>query len=167
MSVKKSYNFFLLNPYDNNFYFITDNYIVYEIEFKPSNYLFESIEPIATETFELSISIYSKPPFQKSEFDPITGQTIFLIFEDFYNRNHLTVTVHICDTSDGREFARMRKFNYWFEQFNTEIYFKSDIILFSKDGESAPTSIILRRDNPYRHQIIEAFEKLTDGYNQK
>ncbi|MEP7323917.1 MAG: hypothetical protein ABI761_18460 [Saprospiraceae bacterium] len=47
------------------------------------------------------------------------------------------------------------------------MYFKAEAFLLDKDDEEAPVSIIIRRDNPYKYQILEAFEKLTDGYNQK
>ena len=95
------------------------------------------------------------------------GITIAKIFDDFYQRNSHTITVYICDTSDTKQFARERKFSRWFLAFQNESYFKTDAILLTSGEEIVPVSIIFRRDNPYKYQIMEAFEKLTDGFTQK
>lgn len=55
----------------------------------------------------------------------------------------------------------------WFLAFKNENYLKTDAILLTSGEEILPVSIIFRRDNPYKYQIMEAFEKLTDGFTHK
>ena len=167
MSTLKAYNFYYFFGKEHIYYFLTSIDVVYQIEFKSFPYLFDKSEPFSSDTFELIISIYFNPSPILPGLDPNIGPTLAEIFDDFYFRSSHSITIYICDTSDGREFARMRIFNYWFYRFHKNIYFKAEAFLLDKDGEEAPVSIIIRRDNPYKYQILEAFEKLTDGYNQK
>ena len=164
----------VVEPYDfefseleNRYLFITKVNIAYVIRFKKFPYLFDSREPFSSDTYELIISIGYLPSTQELTLDPAIGPTLATIFDDFYKRNNLIVTIYICDSSDNRQIARQRKFSYWFDRFNTESYFKSDAVIKTHSGEIVPASIIFRRDNPYKYQILESFEKLTDGFNQK
>lgn len=167
MSEVKSYEFYFSGTEDNRYFFVTKNDIAYEIKFKPFPYLFDSNEPFAQNTFEFVIAVFSNPNQQNLRFDSNMGITIAKIFDDFYERNNQTITIYICDTSDEKQFARERKFSRWFLAFQNENYLKTDAILLTSGEEIVPVSIIFRRDNPYKYQIMEAFEKLTDGFTHK
>jgi Family of unknown function (DUF6169) len=167
MKSGKPYDFYFLGENDNSYFFVTKSEIAYEIKFKPFPYLFDQKYEFAKNSFEFVIAIYSNETSQNPVFDINMGITIATIFDDFYQRNNSTITIYICDSSDSKQLARARKFSNWFLTFQNEAYFKTDALLFKENEELIPVSIIFRRDNPYKYQIMEAFEKLTDGYGQK
>ncbi len=166
MNKVKAYEFYFSATKDNSYFFVTKDDIAYEIKFKPFPYLFNPKEPFASNTFEFVIAIFSNPTQKTPRLDSNMGITIAHIFDDFYQRNNKTITVYICDTSDEKQLARERKFSRWFLAFQNEAYLKTDAILLSPDDKVVPVSIIFRRDNPYKYQIMEAFEKLTDGFQK-
>ena len=162
-----AYDFYFLGEVNNRYFFVTKNDVAYEIKFKPFPYLFDGEQQFSTNTFEFVIAIFSNPTLQNPTLDINIGITIAAIFDDFYQRNSNTIAVYICDSSDSKQLARNRKFSQWFLAFQNEAYLKTDAILISADGVIVPVSIIFRRDNPYKYQIMEAFEKLTDGFSRK
>jgi hypothetical protein len=167
MKTEIAYDFYFLGETNNRYFFVTKNDIAYEIKFKPFLYLFDDEHPFAKNTFEFVIAVFSNPTSQNPVLDKNIGITIAAIFDDFYKRNSNTLAVYICDSSDSKQLVRNRKFSHWFLAFQNENYLKTDAILISADGVAVPVSIIFRRDNPYKYQIMEAFEKLTDGLTQK
>jgi Family of unknown function (DUF6169) len=166
MKIEDAYDFYFLSDSDNRYFFENKNEIGYEIKFKPFPYLFTN-ELFSTDTYEFIISVFSNPTRKTPQFDKNLGITISKIFDDFYQRNHKSITIYICDTSDSMQLARARKFSSWFLAFQNEMYLKNDAILLTKNNEKVPVSIILRRDNPFKYMIMEAFEMLTDGSTLK
>ncbi|MFN8358208.1 MAG: DUF6169 family protein [Spirosomataceae bacterium] len=161
-----SYEFYFLGGENNIYFFVTQHDIAYEVKLKPFPYLFDSEEIYASYIYEFIIAVYSNPTNHTPPLDKGIAFTIATIFDDFYQRFDKTITVYICDSSDSKQLARQRKFSSWFLSFRNEAYFKSDAVLISEDGEIVPVSIIFRRDNPYKYQIIQAFERITDGYER-
>lgn len=159
----KRYDYEFAGGLFNSYFFVTDNNAAYEIKFKTSSYLFPDEPLFRQNTYEfvidrLEIANGKVPP------DDRIGFTIAAIFDDFYERQKESITIYICDTSDSKHWARQRKFSAWFLLFKNDAYFKSEAVLVSEDGEIVPISIVLRRDNPHRDQILKAFLRVADGY---
>ena len=77
------------------------------------------------------------------------------------------IIIYICDSSDGRQLIRQRKFNYWFYFFVQEDFVKYDDTIHNIGGESYPVTIILKEQNPYKIQIISDFITAISGYNSE
>lgn len=162
--MNKPYDFSFMGGAFNSYFFLTDNKAAYEIKFCESFYLFPNEPLFSHQTYEFIIELLESPANDKTPPDNRIGLTICLIFDDFYARQTESITIYICDTSDSKHWARQRKFSAWFLSFKNEAYFKSDAVLESEDGEIVPVSIVFRRDNPHKYQILQAFERITDGY---
>jgi Family of unknown function (DUF6169) len=77
------------------------------------------------------------------------------------------VVTYICDTADGKEVARFRKFNIWFNRFNTDFFIKVDRSFYDpKLDTTYYNSLIIRQDNPYKDEVIEAFEDLISSFEE-
>ena len=93
--------------------------------------------------------------------------TIARIFEDFLQEKE-KIAVYTCETADGRHLARMRKFDAWFKDFNPDFFLKIDRFLKDdKDDVIYFNSLILRQDNPFKNEILEAFESLIGGFEDE
>ena len=120
----------LLHPYDflkrgdSTYYFETDNglkYKAYFIEFSSAFYKLYSFS-------------FDKEEGGFGAFDPRVKDTIISVLEDFFDvDNH--ILGYTCDVTDGREMARKRLFDRWFEQENDgslrKIDFQTDNIFVS------------------------------------
>lgn len=151
---------------DPNIYlFETSHQIGYAIKFKPTGYIFE--EYIwAYYCFEYIIEIRYNLTNTTPPLDHSLSLTIASIFNDFFRDKEKVVT-YICDTADGKELARFRKFNIWFNKFNTDFFLKVDKSFYdSKQHITYYNSLIIRQDNPYKEEIIEAFEDLIGGFEE-
>ncbi|TAE21651.1 MAG: hypothetical protein EAZ91_24970 [Cytophagales bacterium] len=63
--------------------------------------------------------------------------------------------LYICDSSDGKQAARKRKFDDWFGYFNQVEFTKHDFpITDIKDGITYYNSVILKNSNPYLEEIL-------------
>ncbi len=156
------YNFVFIANVSNSYLFETDYNVAYEIKFKPFDYLFLDKE-FGKYAYEFVIEVFSKPKGIGVPKDAKIAITIAAIFDDFFERQTETVAIYICDSSDGKQMARHRKFSTWFASFGNEKYLKVDFLL---DEETVPVSLVLQHINPYKDQIIREFEIITGGYGQ-
>jgi Family of unknown function (DUF6169) len=156
------YDFIFAGGAANSYLFETDYSVAYEIKFKPFEYLFEN-EGFKHTTFEFVIEQFSKSKEVEAPLDERISKTIATIFYDFLDNQTEKVAIYVCDSSDGRQMARHRKFSGWFSYFDRGNYIKVDFIL-QEINERVPVSLILHRKNPYKGAIIEEFERITDGY---
>jgi hypothetical protein len=140
----------------NTFSFQTITGILYEIVFVPTPYLLGEDSVFAPHSFELVVRVSQNPTRQRPPFDRQTARTVAAIFEDFYQRSEYHVILYICDSSDGRQ--ALRKGNP---------YLKIDDEIRDSDGTAYPISLILRKQNPHKIQIIEAFLLVTVAANDK
>ena len=101
----------------------------------------------------------------RSPHDERIALTVIQIFGAFFSRQQ-NVAIYICDGHDGRELARKRKFDYWFDKYNEGLFMKSDNIAVVEDLQIY-NSIILHIHNDHRYQILHAFEELNRGIEQK
>lgn len=156
------YNYTFKGGSYNSYFFRTSIGIIYEVKFKPSDYLFN--EPVVDDSvFEFVIQIAENPTGKRPPLDKRIAPTIAAIFNEFF-QVHKRVVVYICDTSDSKATARHRKFNQWFEAFRGLAYFKLDLGVDDLDGTTYYTSLIFRADNPNTVLIIQAYKQLIEGY---
>ncbi len=99
--------------------------------------------------------------------DDLIATTVAIIFLDFYNHHDENVCFYICDSADGRQHVRKRKFDMWFSQYNRGAFMKIDAVIKDTPGIDYPVAIILKRTNTYRNDIFYDFLKLIDRYNNE
>ncbi|AUD05438.1 hypothetical protein GCM10028818_53470 [Spirosoma horti] len=160
-----NYEFDFMGGSENSYVFQTINRIVYEVKFIPTPYLFDEASPFASYVYEFSILVADNPTDLEPIFDERTSYTVAAIFTEFYEQNDALITIYICDSSDGRQLTRQRKFNYWFYFFVKDDFVKYDDIIRNIDGEKYPVALILKEQNPYKAQIIGEFIAIISGYN--
>jgi hypothetical protein len=160
------YKFEFVGTDYNSYIFETDSKIIYEIQFKPTPYLFDSSQEYAKFTFEFVIAVLHNPLQGRPPLDGNTSRTIAKIFEDFYQKFNNIVTIYICESSDNRQMVRHRKFNIWFEEFHENMFLKIDTIFMDTQGIRVPSSLIIKKDNPFRTQIFDEFVKISEQYKK-
>lgn len=137
---------------------------IYAVHFKPTPYLFDSSPVIAEQVYELVIEQVRLPVIRSGKDDSI-AETIALICKDFF-QYHERILLYICETADFRHLARVRKFDSWFRQFKDHHYLKLDTQFPDLNGITYFVSLIFRWGHPHLHAIIDAFENLSDQYNE-
>jgi hypothetical protein len=85
---------------------------------------------------------------------------------DFYSRKNNAISVYICESSDGKELVRKRKFDQWFQEYNDDTFVKVDKNLIDKNNNKFPVCLIISKSNPYEGLIFKAFVHLSLN-NQK
>ena len=75
------------------------------------------------------------------------------------------IIVYICDSSDGRQIIRHRKFNAWFNEYNTDKFTKQDCVLKESNGTLNPISLIIKKEHIFSYHIKDEFKITIDGYN--
>jgi Family of unknown function (DUF6169) len=146
----------------NAYLFRTQYGVVYEVKFKQTPYLFTDQPDVADDVFELVIEVVQEvsgrvPP------DSYIPNTIAAICTDFFRQKD-RIIVYICDTSDRRQSARVRKFNAWFTEFADHQYVKFDTQFPDVGGVTHHVSLILRWNHPFLHTAVSAFGKLSELY---
>ena len=144
----------------NSYYFTTVVDVVYEIKFISSTDFFGAYPDLEADIFEMTISVADNPLGERLPADPLVAPTIFAIFEHFFRPQRHAI-VFICDSSDGRERARYRKFGLWFYNKTVSI---PDLAKFDRvavDGQDTIfLSLIMSRLHPQRIRIVEMFMQL-------
>lgn len=163
------------NPYEfefnggqsNTYRFSTQGDITYEIRFVPSTDYFRGYEALEVEVFEMVIAVADNPNGDRVPADERTSPTLFAIFHHFF-LPHQHALIFICDSSDGRERARFRKFGMWFEHesmldSNQDL----DIAKFDQrfaDGDNLILiSLIISRRHPQQQLVKAIFLDLAEG----
>ncbi|GAB4032472.1 DUF6169 family protein [Spirosoma gilvum] len=155
------YEFEFIGGDHNSYSFSTYDKVRYAIKFVPSDYLFVDYIEGRVNAFEMVIAVADNPTGKRIPADPLTEPTILAIFYDFF-RSLEHVIIYICDSSDGREKARFRKFTSWFSNNTATDLFKMDAWLPDGDRHTI-LSGILSRKNPYFSQFVELFKSLAEA----
>ena len=162
----EGYEFELEDETRNLYSFQTKDGALYNVIFKPSPYVFGEDAVFAPYLYELIIELENEENIGKGT-DKRLPFTVYDIFVDFYKRNgDLNICLYICNSSDGRQIVRARKFMYWFRLLNQGgiIYVGDDIK--DSDGIIYPVAILMKLNNPYRSQILDAFNNLISDYKK-
>lgn len=97
--------------------------------------------------------------------DERVGITILHIFDTFFERLQ-NVVVCVCDSLDGRQLARKRKFDSWFWRYNDGSLIKEDDIAVI-EGVEIYNSMIIHKQNKDLSEIILAFKELNMKAGEK
>lgn len=164
---KSNFYRFQLDDEDMNVYsFQTTNGALYNVVFKSSPYVFGTDAVFAPYLYELIIALIGEdlPPKGMDKLIPLT---IHSIFKDFYKRyNDNNVCLYICESSDGKQLAKARKFDNWFNLLENAGFIKLGDEIVDSEGIRYPVSLILKIKNQYREQIIDAFANLITTYSK-
>lgn len=161
-----SYEFEFRGNLNNSYDFETNIGIVYEVKFRPTNYLLgDETTPYANSIFEFIIEIAYNPLGKNPPLDQLVSGTIADIIKDFYFKKDQSICIYICDSSDGRQEFRRRKFDDWFYAHDQYGLIKMDEKIKDSKGILYPISLIIQRDNPYFIEIIDGFRQLAMRYN--
>ncbi|MBD2755540.1 DUF6169 family protein [Spirosoma validum] len=109
----------------NSYSFSTYDRVRYEIKFVPSAYLFVDYVDHHVDAYEMVIAVADNPNGKRIPADRLTEPTIRAIFYDFF-RSKEHVIIYICDSSDGRQEVRFRKFTSWYYKNIAVDLFKMD-----------------------------------------
>jgi len=161
----QAYDFEYKGGANNAYTFQTGNGISYSITFKPTFYLFGEDSVFSKNTFEFSIIILINPTEKTPPLDNAIPPTIPSIFKDCYENAPETTAIYICDSSDGRQLLRKRKFDDWFEYYKGQLFIKIDSGFKETDGTQYPVSLIIKESHPFRTQIFDEFLNVVNGYN--
>ncbi|MEA5460003.1 DUF6169 family protein [Arcicella sp. LKC2W] len=159
------YTYDIIEEEFTTYFFKTTFQVFYRIEFKPTGYIFREEYIWSHYCYEFSIKLSENSP-KNTPLDPLVSSTIAVIFMDFF-KDKEKIILYTCDTADRKHLVRVRKFDRWFEQFNKELFLKIDnSITDFAQNTTYYNSLIIRRDNPYKDEIVEAFEDLIGGFEE-
>lgn len=161
-----SYEFDFQGNLNNSYGFETVLGIVYEVKFRPTNYLLgDETTPFANYIFEFIIEVAYNPLGKNPPLDKLVSGTIAEIIKDFYFKKDQSICIYICDSSDGRQELRRRKFDDWFYANSQYGLIKIDEQIKDSKGNFYPISLIIQQNNPYFIEIIDGFRQIALNSN--
>jgi hypothetical protein len=108
----------------------------------------------------MTISVADNPTDKRLPADPMVSPTIFAVFEHFF-LPHRQAIIFICDSSDGREQARFRKFGAWFYTKTSSLTDLTKVDRVAVDGnDKILLSLIMSRLHPQLMRIVAMFMHL-------
>jgi hypothetical protein len=155
----------LLSPYpfqENNefsYEFTTDQGIKYLIYFLDYSILFDAIPYNASKVYMFNIEIIEGNA-DNSIADERIGATIFEVFNILF-ANTQNVAIYLCDSTDNRQLARKRKFDFWFWKFNDGSIIKEDSVAIIENNYFY-NSILLHKQNKHLNEIISGYRELNE-----
>ncbi len=160
MSIHPPYHF---NKTGNYYKFITDKSVVYNVLFTDGSYYFNGL-PEHILVFELSLSFSALGGTLSPSYDNRIEITVVKIISDFLSDVENSA-VYLCDTSDKRQKARKRKFDFWFNKHSSDELEKYDLEFNYENIEFLP-SLIVHKNNPFREELVEIFKAQTENYKK-
>lgn len=159
------YDYKFVGGLNNSYVFETFRGIAYEIKFKPSDYINLFDEHVSKYIFEFIIKVAINQTGKNPPLDVNVSETIAAIFQEFLLMHDNNIALYICDSSDGRQDLRKRKFDEWYYKYQDDTFTKMNEALRDSKGNLYFITVILQQKNPRRVEIIEAFLKLADDNN--
>ena len=140
-------------------YFRTDNGVLYSLDFIQQPFFDREDYSFADITFEAQLVIESNnrnPPL-----DPKVGMTVVALTRVFLgDRNK--ILFFSCDTADGRQLARFRKFKTWFALYVGDDYLKlDDQLAMPGTNKEFLFTLLISKHNPNAEAVIQAVFDLT------
>lgn len=148
---------------DNTYKFTTEKGIFYNVSFTDGSFYFNNIEPYIP-VFELAIKFISLGDHLTPPQDSRTEITIISIVQSFLTE-HTNSIIYTCDNIDNRHYARNRKFNMWFNRYQTSELEKYDSS-FDVEGSEILASLILHTQNPFKEKLIKVFVEQVNEYRK-
>lgn len=157
-----AYDFLLVSDSTNVYTFTTDTRAAYAVQFKPTPYLFDDAPELGEHIYELIIELL-RPGEGRAGIDARVSYTIAAICSQFLTE-HQRMLLYICETADYRHLARVRKFDGWFRLFGASEFVKLDTQFPDTNGVIYFVSLVVRWKHESLHEVISAFERLSDQY---
>lgn len=134
----------------NNFYFVSDSGIRFDIDFTVN----DSIIPSGAYEFGITNRLHGRSPQ-----DPKLRLTIFAIIEEFFETNGSDTMLYLAETGDHKQVFRNRLFVRWFNIYERRHLFFLKTAEGKMDGIMNFLAIISRKDNPNLPRAIEEFDE--------
>jgi Family of unknown function (DUF6169) len=160
----------LQNPYklkendDYSYEFLTDQSIKYLVYFIDYNFMFYQYPSLAENIYTINIDVL-EGDIEFTIEDERIGITVIEIFKIFF-RNIENAVIYICDNNDNRHFTRKRKFDFWFNKYNSGSILKEDGIAIIEEIEIL-NSLLVSENHPKVDEIINAFKAINKTAGQK
>ena len=139
---------------NNTYSFLTNNDVLYSIEFTDGSYYFAQFPDYLT-IFEFSINVLNTGKHISPPHDKRVEATVVLILGTFLSVRENSI-IYVCQNLDERHYARKRKFDLWFKQ-NQNINLEKHDLTIEYDDIAYLTSLIIHKHNSYRDEIISLF----------
>ena len=163
-----AYSFQKTNDLFNTYIFETNLKVLYRLKFKHSPFMLGDNKKIFSEfIFEFVIEVFFNPEDKLPAKDDLISVTIHHILLDFFQSKSETICLYICDSSDGKQLVRRRKFNQWFDYFEKSNFVKYDEVLFDENENEFPISLIMQKQNKFIPEVIAAFQEIINENNQE
>jgi Family of unknown function (DUF6169) len=117
---------------------------------------FKAYKKVAGNIFSFNVEVMESK--KGVSIDERTGLTIVAIVKKFLEGLENAV-VYVCDTGDGRELLRKRKFDLWFRKYDDGTIIKVDGHIAVPDF-NIYNAILIHKDNPKKNRFIEVFNDL-------
>ncbi len=162
-SFSKPYNY---TTQQRDYYSFTteagDNYICYFISYA---IYFTAYPDLAPKVFGFNIERRNQE-IRHAGIDKRMAPTIVQIVAEFL-LSETDAVVYVCDPSDGKGEARMRKFAGWFEFFTHESAHIFQLTAhFDGGGMIVYTALLLNKNNPLKARFAQAFLELNEAANK-
>ena len=118
---------------------------------------FKSYKEVAGNIYSVNVEMIESKK-RAVALDERTGLTIVEIVKRFLESLEDAV-VYVCDSSDGRELLRKRKFDLWFRKYDDGTVIKVDGHISVPDF-TIYNAILIHKDNPKKNRFIEVFNEL-------
>jgi hypothetical protein len=161
------YDYKFLGGLNNSYVFETNIGIVYEIKFKPSSYVNIFDKSVSEFIFEFIIEVAINDTGRNPPFDVKVSKTVALIFKEFLLKHNNNIAIYICDSVDGKQDLRRKKFDLWFDKYQDNTFAKINEKLKDSKGNFYNISMIIQNRNPKLREIIDAFIKLANDNNSE
>lgn len=113
--------------------------------------------------YEFVIDVAINNSGKKPTLDVVVSETVACIFKDFFIKNSYNICIYICDSSDGKQEIRRRKFDDWFYKYQTDSFMKLDEVLVDSNQNRFPISMVILKENPYLKEIVIAFAAISNN----
>ncbi len=153
------YNYTVLKP--DYYSFITESGDEYFCYFSSYADYFSDYPRIAPHIFSFNLELRKKRLKHKG-IDKRIADTVITIVGHFLS-GLINAVVYVCDSSDGKESVRSRKFISWFNFYHYEF---SDILQinsnFKVGGMMLYTALLVHKKNKQMKEFVEAYIDFTE-----
>ncbi len=150
---------------EGDYLFTTDSGIIYNVYMLDESLYFDAYPEFSADVHTLGFDMITNP-LRKTPFDKRVRVTISNIIIDYLTTHPEKVFFFVCDSADARERSRMRIFELWYNQRQTDKIEKYNEAIHTIDMDIY-FSIIIHSENNLKHHIISCFHNLSRSTAEK
>lgn len=150
---------------EGDYLFTTDSQIVYNVYMLDESLYFDAYPEFSADVHTLGFDMIANP-LRKTPFDKRVRVTISDIIINYLTANPEKVFFFVCDSADAREKSRMRIFELWYSQRQTDVIEKYNESIHTEEMDIY-FSIIIHSKNSLRDYIISCFQQVTQSTTEK